>query len=91
MAAADTEPRSPGQILRGLLAQKGWSQKEFSRRSGLSQAYISDMCRGNRGVSADTAVIFERVLGSFSAEMWMQMEMERKLRDARTQPAAVPA
>lgn len=80
---ATTQQPTPGQTLRELLEQKGWSQKELARRTGLSQPYISDMCRGARPISAETAVILERVLGTLTAEMWMQLETQRRLREAR--------
>ena len=53
----------PGEILEETLQARGMSQVEFSRRTGLSAKAVSQIVNGHQLISADTAVLFEKVLG----------------------------
>ena len=35
-----------GEVLQGLLREKGWTQAEFARRCGFGTSYVSQVCRG---------------------------------------------
>lgn len=59
----------------------GISQNEFARRSDKSKAFVSEILRDKRGISADTALNFSRVLG-ISAEMIYHTQQEERLKEA---------
>lgn len=53
-----------GTVLKAAREQRGWSQRELARQSGVSVSYISMLERGERNrVSADILQQIARVLG----------------------------
>lgn len=83
MAVKRLEPIHPGEIL----------EEEFKRPLGLSAnalakaldvpvTRISEIVRGRRGVTADTALRFGRFFGT-SPELWLGLQSEYDLRTAR--------
>lgn len=45
-----------GERVRQLRKERGWSQEEFSARSGLHRTYVGSIERGERNVSLDNIV-----------------------------------
>jgi len=45
---------------------------------GVPQNRISEICRGRRGISADTALRFERAFGT-SAQFWLNLQQQYDL------------
>lgn len=76
-------PLHPGQVLSEIyLTEMNLNQSEFARRCGCSARKINEIVNGKRGISADFAIILENVLGT-SAEMWVRMQAEYDLWEAR--------
>jgi addiction module HigA family antidote len=76
-------PLHPGQVLSEIyLSEMNLNQSEFARRCGCSPRKVNEIVNGKRGISADFAIILERVLGT-SAEMWVRMQAEYDLWEAR--------
>ena len=76
MASYIYEPKSvahPGDTVLDYLDHFGWSQRELSRRSGLSTKNISEICSGKAPISAMTSLAFERVFGR-PAHFWMNLQ-----------------
>ncbi len=72
----------PGETLLEELAARGISQAELARRAGRPVQAINEIARGKKGITAETALVFERVLG-VSAEFWMRLEADYRLARAR--------
>lgn len=51
---------------------------------GVPQNRISEICRGRRGISADTALRFERAFG-LSAHFWLNLQQQYDLVKASQQ------
>lgn len=68
------------------MSQMGLSQSELARRCSCSQRKINEIVNGKRGVSASFAITLESVLGT-SAEMWVRMQAEFDLAEARRRVA----
>jgi addiction module HigA family antidote len=67
-------PTHPGEmLLEEFLKPLGVSQSAFAQRLGVSFPRLNEIVRGKRGVTADTALRLERVLG-MSAEFWMDLQ-----------------
>ena len=64
----------PGESLAELLDDRGMSQAELARRTGLSAKHINLILNGSASVSPDTALKLERVLG-VPARIWSALEM----------------
>lgn len=67
-------PTHPGEmLLEEFLKPLGISQHAFAQQLGVSFPRLNEVVRGKRGVTADTALRLERVLG-MSAEFWMNLQ-----------------
>ncbi len=73
------DPIHPGITLReDFMEPHGLSASRLARDLGVPQNRISDILRGRRGVSADTALRLERAFG-VSAEFWLNLQQQHDL------------
>jgi addiction module HigA family antidote len=63
------------------------TQREFARRLGVSYPRLNDMIHGRRGVTTDTALRLERLLGT-EAQFWLNLQLAWDLFHARQSPDA---
>jgi addiction module HigA family antidote len=63
----------PGDTLQELLDEMNLSQAEFAERTGHSQKTINEIIKGKAPISQETALNFEKVLGT-SATFWNTRE-----------------
>jgi transcriptional regulator with XRE-family HTH domain len=63
-----------GELVRSLREDAGYSQEEFSFRSGLHQTYVSSVERGERNVTIGTADKIARALGTTLAGLFGELE-----------------
>lgn len=63
----------PGETLLELLEERGMSQRELARRTGLSAKHVNKLLHGLVPLSADVAVRLERVTGA-PAYIWNRLE-----------------
>lgn len=77
------DPIHPGEILaEEFMRPLGLSANALARKLGVPVTRISEILRGRRGVSADTALRLAQFFGT-SAELWMGLQTEYDLRVAR--------
>ncbi|MBL8587149.1 MAG: HigA family addiction module antidote protein [Methylobacteriaceae bacterium] len=80
---ADFPPAHPGDVLvEDFLKPLGLSQYALARALGVPQLRISEICRGKRAVTADTALRLARYFGT-TAEFWLGMQGSCDLARAR--------
>lgn len=73
----------PGKVLAEVyMAEMGLNQSAMARRCGCASRKINEIVNGKRGVSPSFALVLEKELGT-SAEMWVRMQAEYDLWDAR--------
>ena len=69
-------PTHPGEmILEEFLVPLEITQTELASRLGVSFPRLNEIIRGKRGVTPDTALRLERVLG-MSAEFWLGLQQD---------------
>jgi addiction module HigA family antidote len=69
-------PTHPGEmLLEEFLKPLGITQSEFAVRLGVSFPRLNEIVRGRRGVTPDTALRLERVLG-MSADFWLGLQTD---------------
>jgi antitoxin HigA-1 len=79
---AHRPPTHPGEmLLEEFLKPLGVSQSEFAIRLGVSFPRLNEIIRGKRGVTPDTALRFERVLG-MPASFWLGLQLDWDLWNA---------
>ncbi len=72
-------PIHPGEILKELfLEPAGITPYRLAKEIGLSQTRISQILRGKRGISAETALRLSRYFGN-SAEYWLGIQAQYDL------------
>lgn len=75
----------PGEILElEFLKPMGITPYRLSKSIGVQQTRISLILKGERGISADTAVRFSKFFGT-SPEFWMNLQREYDLRKAKAE------
>jgi addiction module HigA family antidote len=83
MATRQLEPIHPGEILEEeFMGPLGLSANSLARRIDVPVTRISEIVRGGRGITADTALRLARLLGT-SAELWLNLQTDYDLRVAR--------
>ena len=76
-------PIHPGVTLRGdFMEPLGLSANGVAEALGVPQNRISDIVRGRRGLTADTALRLERAFG-VSADFWLNLQSHYELEVAR--------
>jgi addiction module HigA family antidote len=74
-------PVHPGEILREELDALEMSAKAFSEALGVPGNRITMILKGQRGITADTALRLSRYLGT-SPEFWLNLQKAYELRVA---------
>ena len=92
MAIARTQPLAgpvphPGEILKDELEARGLSAHALSIALRLPASRISQIVRGQRGVSPETALRLARYFGG-SAAIWLRLQAAYDLERAETELAA---
>ncbi len=83
MATRRLEPIHPGEILEeDFMRPLGLSANALAKRVDVPVTRISEMVRGRRGMTADTALRLARFFGT-SPELWLGLQAEYDLRVAR--------
>ena len=74
--ASRRPPTHPGEmLLEEFLRPLEISQSAFAIRLGISFPRLNEIVRGKRGVTSDTALRLERVLG-MSADFWLGLQLD---------------
>lgn len=73
----------PGQVLQEVyMSEMGLNQSDLARLCECSPRKINEIVNGKRGISPSFAIVLEKVLKT-SAEMWVRMQAEYDLWEAR--------
>lgn len=76
------QPRHPGTILyEDFLHPSGLSAREVAKSMKCPVTRISELIRGRRGITAETAILLERRFGN-EASWWMDRQRDWDLRQA---------
>ena len=63
----------PGETVTNYLEAFEWSQRDLSRRTGITTKTISEICNGKSSISPSTALAFEKVFGR-PAHFWINLQ-----------------
>lgn len=73
---------SPGEILLDELEIRSMSQKELSKRTGISEKHLISILKAKSAITPETAIKFERAIG-MPAEYWLNLESHYQETKAR--------
>lgn len=72
----------PGEVLmEDFIAPMGLTRYRVAKLSGMQQRRIDEICVGNRGITADTALRLARLFGT-DAAFWMNLQAQYDLETA---------
>lgn len=81
------KPLHPGIVLNEVyLKEIGLNQSQFAEKCRCSPRKINEIVNGKRSISADFAIVLEKVLGT-TAEMWVRIQADYDLWVARSRAA----
>jgi antitoxin HigA-1 len=73
----------PGEVLlQEFMRPLGLTQYRLAQDTGISQMRVSEIVRGKRGISADTALRLARYFGT-SDKFWMGLQDDYEIEEAR--------
>ena len=80
-------PLHLGNVLGAIyMSEIGFNQTDLAKRCGCSPRKISGIVNGKQRISSSFAITLESAIGT-SAEMWVRMQAEHDLREARPEVA----
>jgi addiction module HigA family antidote len=80
-------PMHPGKVLSEVyMTQLGLNQTTLAKKCNCSPRKINEIVNAKRAISPSFAIVLESVLGT-SAEMWVRMQAEYNLWEARQKAA----
>ena len=80
-------PLHPGKVLAEVyMNQMNLNQSSLAQKCGCAPRKINEIVNGKRGISPLFAIVLESTIGT-SAEMWVRMQAEYDLWDARQKAA----
>src|SRR5258706_11234814 len=83
MSKTQLEPIHPGEILEEeFMRPLGLSANALARRLDVPVTRVSEIVRGKRGITADTALRLARLFGT-SSDLWLGLQAEYDLRVAQ--------
>jgi HTH-type transcriptional regulator/antitoxin HigA len=68
----------PGEVLKDMLEDRGWTQRKFTARSGRPVQLINKIINGHSGITAETALDFAQVF-EMSPKFWLNLESRYRL------------
>ncbi|MDD3582143.1 MAG: HigA family addiction module antitoxin [Desulfobacca sp.] len=81
MLPRNRRPTSPGEILRHeFLEPLGLGQKELAEALGVTRVRLSEILRGKRSITPDTALRLARFFDT-TPEFWLGLQMDISLWD----------
>lgn len=81
------KPLHPGQVLDEVyMKEMNLNQSQLAAKCKCSPRKINEIVNGKRSISAEFALVLEKVLGT-SAEMWVRMQADYDLWIARKRVA----
>ena len=76
-------PLTPGEVLRDMLAELGWTQDELALVMGVSRASVSSLISGKSGITPEMATALSAALRT-EPSLWMDLDAKFRLSRVRT-------
>lgn len=75
-------PVHPGELLAEELEVRGMTQRALAEAMGRPAQVVSEIARGKKAITAETAIQLEEVLG-VPAHLWLNLQSQYELTRAR--------
>src|SRR5712691_9158935 len=79
---------TPGDRIKDVRDEKGWTQDELAQKAGISKGFLSDVENNKRNVSAENALKIADALG-VSLDFLMRGQQGKE--EAARQPVSIPS
>lgn len=77
------EPTHPGDVLKEELEARGMTQTELANLTGRPIQTINMIIKGHKGITAETALDFEKAFPEIPADFWLQLDMRYRMNSER--------
>lgn len=74
-----TQPRSPGEYIRLLLAEKEWTQVDLGTILGMPPSRVNDLIQNKRSIDPELAIRLSDAFVGTTAEEWLTLESTYRL------------
>lgn len=82
MIMTNRKPTTVGEMLtHEFLEPLNLSQTKLAKMMGVAPRLVNELCRNKRAVTADTALMLSRVLGT-SPQFWLNLQQKTELWEA---------
>ncbi|MHB9025074.1 MAG: HigA family addiction module antitoxin [Armatimonadota bacterium] len=71
-------PSHPGETLKEMLEDRGWTQRQFAEMTGRPIQLINKIINGRSGITAQTALDFAKAF-DMSPQFWMDRDSRYRL------------
>ena len=86
----DGTPKTPGQLISDLLAERGWSQRLFAAVLGVDETRINRFVTDRQPINAKTALVFEEMF-DVPADRFLTLQKQYDLAKAKIEARPNPA
>ena len=73
----------PGEMLKDEIEARGITQKDLSKRMGVSYTVFNDILNGKRPITTEYALLLEAALG-IDAGIWLRLQADYNMQKAKS-------
>lgn len=73
----------PGEMLKDEIEARGITQKDLSKRMGVSYTVFNEILNGKRPITTEYALLLEAALG-IDAGMWLRLQADYNMQKAKS-------
>ena len=73
----------PGEMLKDEIEARGITQKDLSKRMGVSYTVFNEILNGKRPITTEYALLLEAALGS-DAGIWLRLQADYNMQKAKS-------
>jgi HTH-type transcriptional regulator/antitoxin HigA len=82
-------PLTPGEVLRDMLSEYGWTQDELAVVMGISRVSVGNLIAGRSGITAEMATLLAAAFRTTTPEYWMELDARYRLSRVRSDLSSI--
>jgi HTH-type transcriptional regulator/antitoxin HigA len=82
-------PLTPGEVLKDMLAERGWTQDELAVVMGVSRVSVGSLIAGRSGITPQMATALSAAFGTVPPSFWMDLDAKYRLSRVRSDTSQI--
>lgn len=82
-------PLTPGEVLRDMLAERGWTQDELAAVMGISRVSVGNLIAGRSGITPEMATLLAAAFRNNPPSYWMDLDAKYRLSRVRSDTSQI--